>query len=216
MTRRFDSYTRCPYCKESHTAETPFEAWMRNHEKLDSRLEGIVRFDCDVLLHRYKTRPPDKKSQARAALGECRMVQCMMFIEVKSHLAELSDAQRDTLGLFSQVLKNQRTNIHGLKGGRRALNHRAPLTVYSYHLGKRVQLRLYGGHLLQIEGDVPEAGKVIRWDNKPITLDQLVQLLRFEIEPDGLRPIDWRRRWSDFSGIERQKLLLPFDQEPGS
>src|SRR5208283_4280506 len=88
MTRTFGENVCCPFCGKWHTAETNFERWMRNKEELDSRIEGIVRFDCDIILHRYLFHD-DKKGS--------RVFQCIMFIEVKTHGAEPSASQEDTL-----------------------------------------------------------------------------------------------------------------------
>lgn len=169
---------------------------MRREESLDSR-SGIVRFDCDVLLHRYKT-VEDKKSS--------RDIQCLMFIEVKTHGAMPTDAQRDTLSLFAQVLRNRRTNKHlkGKKHGLHAANH-TPLTVaFSRLNNRRVTLKMFGGHLLRMSGNCPESSEWMSWDDARkspegfITVEQLKQLLRFELDPDTLREVDWRRRYSDF------------------
>jgi hypothetical protein len=163
---------------------------MRNEPRLHSVINGIVRFDCDVLLHRYKL-GIDKKSS--------RNIQCLMFIEVKTHNAEPTPAQRDTLSLFAQVLRNRRRNVCRDKRGRHAKDHVPMALVFSWLLGRDVRLKMFGGHLLQLSGDDPLASEEIRWDRHVITLDQLIALLLFEIDPDSLRPIDWRRRYSAFS-----------------
>src|SRR6187399_274333 len=106
MTRAYRGLVHCPSCGTSHSAETAFERWMRGEPALDSRTAGIVRFDCDVLLHRYCLVTDQKSS---------RNLQCLMFVEVKTYMAEPSDAQRDTLSLMSQVLRNRRPNMHQQK-----------------------------------------------------------------------------------------------------
>lgn len=179
----------CPNCHHTHTLETAFERWLRNEESCDSQKAGIVRFDLDVLLHRYMM-PTDKRGT--------REIQCLMFIEVKSFGADVSMSQRDTFSLLSQVLRNRRTNKHQAKKGRHANEHTPVTKCYSHLLNKDVTLRLFGGHLLQMSGEDPPTSEWLKWDKKPIDLDQLKSLLRFEIDPDTLRAIDWRRRYSDF------------------
>jgi hypothetical protein len=185
MTRTFDGKVCCPKCGAWHTQETALERWIRNSEELDSRLKGIVRFDCDILLHRYKV-VEDKKSQ--------RDIQCMMFIEAKTRGGKLTEAQRDTLSMFNQVLRNRHPNIHAIKHGRHAEARVPPCRCFSFVLRRYVRLWLFGGHLLVMSHDAPDTSDWMEWDNKRIELGTLVQLLRFDRDPDTLRSIDWRRR----------------------
>lgn len=192
MTRTFKENIQCPECGHWHTVETPFERWMRNHPELDSTRAGIVRFDCDILLHRYLT-PTDKKG--------VRDIQCVMFVEVKTFMGELTDSQQDTLSLFSQFLRNRKTNIHQKKRGKHVEEHTPYSKAYSNYLGKSVAVWAFGGHLLQLSDVDPEKSHRIKWDYKAISVDCLIQLLRFEVDPDSLRPIDWRRRYSNFKSV---------------
>lgn len=194
MTRSFNSTIECPNCGFSHTVETAFERWIRNNPELDSRRTGIVRFDLDVLHHKY-LRKIDKRGT--------RDIQCMMFIEVKTHVIRakpglLSDAQRDTLSLLNQVLRNRRTNLHQEKLGRHAKNRTPLCKARSLLLNKDVRLWLFGGHLLTLSQTSPEDSDVITWDYKEIEIGQLIRLMQFDIDPDTLRRIDWRRRYSAF------------------
>jgi len=160
-----------------------------------------MRFDLDVLLHKYLTFD-DKKGR--------RDIQCLMFVEVKTFGAEITKQQRDTLSLFSQVLRNRHVNINSNRKGRHALNHIPPCSCLSIFKGKMVTLRMFGGHLLTLERDDPENSNSILWDYKPISKEQLVQLLSFEIDPDSFRAMDWRRRYSDFRSINSQMELKGF------
>jgi len=200
VTRKFEGRVQCPHCKKWHTQETAFERWMRNHHELDSRKSGIVRFDLDLLLHRYLT-PGDKKGT--------REIQAVMFIEVKTRGGILRPAQKDTLGMLQQVLRNRRRNIHSSKKGPHAKNH-CPLTrCWSHLLGRDIILRMFGGHLLEFECDSPDDTGWIAWDKKTINEEMLLRLLRFELDPDTLKPIDWRRRYSDFKSRNSQLFLFP-------
>ena len=186
MTRSFKDQAYCPHCGRWHAAESAFNQWMRAHPELRSQ-DGIVRFDCDVLLHRYMLNLTD-------GLGS-RDVQCLMFIEVKTHDADLRPDQRDTLSLLSQVLRNRRRNVHAARRGLHASKHVAPCRAKSRKSGRNIALRLFGGHLLQLSADSPANSNLIRWDGNQITQAQLVGLLRFDLDPDKLIPMDWRRRY---------------------
>jgi hypothetical protein len=174
---------------------------MRNEERLDSNLHGVVRFDCDVLLHRYCIHADQKSS---------REIQCVMFVEVKIGNEALKDAQQDTLSMWSQVLRNRVRNMHRDKRGKHADDHIPLASTYSHVLKRRVRLKLFGGHLLRLSGLDPSESAVILWDDKSITVDQLLALLKFELDPDSLQPIDWRRRYKAFKD---QNLFVPAERE---
>ena len=189
MTRRLDGMVFCPHCRKAHSQETAFERWMRGQEELDSKF-GLVRFDLDVLIHRYMT-PTDKRST--------RDIQCLMAVEVKTHNGQLRPAQRDTFSMLSQVLRNRKTNIHHKKRGLHLCDHTPISKAFSRMLGKRVTLRMFGMHLLTLSGNDPTDSASIVWDNRQIDPATLTKLLRFDIDPDSLREMDWRRRYSDFN-----------------
>lgn len=130
----------------------------------------------------------------------------MMFVEVKSFGSHMSIAQKDTLSLLNQVLRNRTKNKHADRHGRHAANHVPMAKAYSHAIKKDIRLKLFGGHLLQMETDDPEIGN-LQWDFKDIGLDTLISLLRFEIDPDTMNEIDWRRRYNDFEELNRQKKL---------
>lgn len=180
---------QCPNCGHEHTAESAFERWMRHEPGLDSHDAGIVRFDCDVLVYKYKVEI-DKKSS--------RNLQCLMFVEVKSHNADLDLPQQDTLSLMAQALRNRRRNKHRKKRGRHCDDHDPLALAFSWLKGRAVRLKMFGGHLLQMSGADPKTSEHMWWDHKPITKTQLVALLRMELDPDSLLLIDWRRRYSAF------------------
>lgn len=182
MTRTFNEKIRCPQCGYDHTIETDFERWMRHNPELKSE-SGIVRFDLDILLHRYKF-SEDRKGT--------RDVQCMMFVEVKTFMATPSPAQIDTLSILNQVLRNRRPNIHSTPR-RQVIGQ---LTKAYSKLNRRdVRLWLFGGHLLQIDGSSPDNSSRMLWDNLDINKSHLLELLRFERNPDNVElKMDIRRR----------------------
>jgi hypothetical protein len=173
---------------------------MRGHPALDSVRESIVRFDLDVLLHRYRV---------ETDTGGTRDIQCMMFIEVKTRGANVSPAQRDTLSLLNQVMRNRRGNRHQRKPGRHATDHVPLCKAYSMKLRRRIKLWMFGGHLLRMSGVDPATSDWMTWDNRPIDVEMLVFLLRFERDADTLRPRDWRRRSYTLLRLEAKGPLLP-------
>jgi len=190
MTRTFNERIRCQKCGHEQTAETDFERWMRSNKQLDSQNAGIVRFDLDILLHKYKQCIDGKST---------RDIQCMMFVEVKTFMAVPSQAQIDTLSILSDVMRNRKTNInskHRRQVGGQIRKAKSKL------LGKEVTIKLYGGHLLQLDGTSPENSSVLMWDYKPIDSLMLMQLLRFDRDPDRIEiMIDHRRRANPWSKI---------------
>ena len=185
MTRVFNSRIRCQHCGGLTTEESPMERWIRNHPMLDSK-NGIVRFDIDILLHRYKTMG-DRKGN--------RIVEFMMFIEVKTFGAELSMSQQDTLSLLNQVLRNRKKNMHSKP---RMQVGEQPGLLYSRAKHTDVPLRLLGGHLLQLDKSSPDDSAWMKWDNKTIDQATLVDLMLFDRDPDRLNADkkDWMRRRS--------------------
>lgn len=93
MTRTFNAKAKCLKCGSRYTLETEFERWFRDHKDLRSE-SGIVRFDLDVLVHRYM-------------FGD-RSRQAMMFVEVKSHGATWNDCQKDTFGILGQFINGSK------------------------------------------------------------------------------------------------------------
>lgn len=202
MTRQFNSRIRCQSCGELTTEESPMERWIRNHHQLDSK-NGIVRFDVDILLHRFKTFQDSKG---------VRDIEFMMFIEVKTFSADLTRSQRDTLGILNQVLRNRRQNMHSEP--RRQITGQPP-KVYSRAKQKEIPLRMFGGHLLQLSGSNPDDSDRIYWDYQEIDKETLVDLMLFNRDPDNLSvpKKDWmRRRSAPFATIEKQQSKL-FDTE---
>lgn len=188
MTRTFNEKIRCPKCLYVHTVETDFERWVRGHQQLQSR-DGIVRFDLDMLLHRYKT--------CSDGVGT-REIQCMMFVEVKTFMADMSDAQRDTLGVLNDLLRNRRKNIHS--NPRKQCGNLTK--VRSRMLQRDIRIALFGGHLLQMDSSDPDNSSRILWDREQIAKDELIAVLRFENDPDKPhKSMDVRRRSQPWSQI---------------
>ena len=187
MTRAFNEKVKCPNCGCIHPAEIAFRQWIRNCPDLDSspKKAAVVLFDCDILLHKYLIHS-DK-------IGN-RDIQAMMFIEVKANMSEPTESQRDTLYIFNQILRNRRPTPAAKYRKRQAENNGLLTKVFSSISNKWINIRLFGGHLLQMSDDNPFDSHQMRWDKREvIDYNTLLQLLRFEIDPDTLRTIEWRR-----------------------
>lgn len=198
MTRSFRTQATCSHCGNPTTLETPFERWIRAQPDLDSVQTGLVRFDLDILLHRYKFLHDGRGS---------RQVQALMFVEAKSYMAEPSASQRDTLNLLNQVLRNRRQNIHQRPG--RQIQHTLLSKAYSTVMRQDIDLWLRGGHLLQLEGTRPTPGERLLWDGREIDTSVLKGLFRFEIDADSLRPIDMRRRYQSWDAPQSEFFVEP-------
>ena len=166
--------------------EDPFNAWVRAHPDLDSRKHHIVIFDTDAWVHRY--------GFTRKGITY-REVQCMMLVERKSHGRDIDRWQRDSLLMADQLLRTEKFRTQRING-RFAPGHAqntVTLKLYSHLLRREVQVKSYGSHLLRISGGTPDDSKWIEWDRKKITVEQMVQVLRFDLHPDTLELNDWRR-----------------------
>jgi len=173
---------------------------MRHERRLDSVRNGIVRFDVDLLLHKYKQEIDGKG---------CRDIQCMMFIEIKTHMAKLTSAQQDTLSLLNQVLRNRRHNIHST--ARRQIRGQVQ-KAWSKIFKREISLKMYGGHLLQMDGTDPDNSTTMKWDGKLIDRRKLIEVLTFDCDPDRVNlRIDHRRRSQ--SVMSFKKDVLPFVTE---
>jgi len=182
MTKKFYQLTHCPKCGHEHTTETAFGRWLRNCEELKSEY-GHIFYDVDLLpilhiAHTYKTKKYWKE------------LQFLMAIEVKTFGTEPDLAQRDTLNILGQIIRNRKKTLNKKK----IFSQVTPALdkVWSTLSHKQVWVKLYGSHLLQFSGAGPEDSDKILWDRKKINTDHLVKLLKFEIDPDTLRFLDLR------------------------
>lgn len=173
MTRPFNQTSHCPNCKTWSTSETLFGRWIRNNPALDSG-NGFCVIDQDYWVHRFK-------------VDGSRSFQCLMLVEIKTNSAELTAAQRDTLYVINQLMRNRRSTP--TKNDPQCGNSLKVISTYS---GQKVELRVYGMHVLRFSGLGPDDSKEIWWNKRSITLDQLTALLKFDLDPDSLRPLDLR------------------------
>jgi hypothetical protein len=175
MTRQHNQQHHCPNCKTWSTHETLFGRWIRNNPELDSG-KGFSVVDCDYWIHRFKT-------------FENREFQCIMLVEVKTCGADLSMAQRDTLLMVNQIMRNRRQTPTKEK---RYEAGDSILRVRSAMMSRDVNAKVFGVHKLRFSGLGPDDSDWISWDDKMIDEPTLSQILRFDLDPDTLNPIDLR------------------------
>ena len=176
MTRQFNAQFHCANCKTWQTQETMFGRWIRNNKELDSS-RGYCVTDQDYWIHRFKTEGS-------------RGFQCIMLVEIKTMNAELSKAQSDTLWIVDQLMRNRRNTPTKKTTILQAGN--GPARVRSVMAGTDVTLKAFGVHVLTFSGLGPDDSDEIKWDSKQIDTDILTKILRFDLDPDTLMPIDFR------------------------
>lgn len=166
--------------------ETPFGKWMRGNPRLDSDryVHGIGATDIDMIIHKYK-RDYDRVG---CVVGQ-RLVQHMMCIEVKTFGAEPSDSQTDTLRLFNAALLN--LSVERQQDRRLPRTCRVKKCVNLWN--EKVDLKMWGFHLLQLS-DAEPIHSEMRWNrNWRISVYELECLIRFELNPWTLKELSDRR-----------------------
>ena len=123
--------------------------------------------DIDMWIHQYKTFIDHVGT---------REINNLMLVEVKESSGFLDYAQRDTLSIADQLLRtgNQYKRIRDASG-------------------KLRKIRCWGVHTLRFNGTSPEVSDIITWDDKPIDLAILEDLLTFQRDPDTLQERSERR-----------------------
>lgn len=170
-------------------SDAPFMAWCRSCDELPSysRECGWVQTDVDTFLHRYIS--------SVDGVGT-REVQCMMELEVKTRGGELTTSQADT------YRKKHAMTIPSLK-------------FYGQSLVN------YGISILRLDGASPTDSKLFNWGRfqrssdteifwRQITAEQFIHLLRFEIHPDTLKEISFRRHHKTSTFVLRERTELGF------
>ena len=176
MTSYYKQKIHCPNCGVEITAETSFSRWIRNRKDLDSLEIGLSVMDMDYVIHRFR-REKD------------RTFQCIMIVEVKTRGAEMTDSQRDTAYTLGQIMRNRR---HTPSKNLLHQSGNGLSQVHSAYIKQMVWLRNYGVHVLTFQGLGPDDSAWIKWDKQEIDTEQLAALLRFDLDPDTLSPMDWR------------------------
>ena len=175
MTRPFNAQFHCPNCKTWNTSETMFGRWIRNNRQLESKT-GYSVMDQDYHIHKFKT-------------YKGRDFQCWMMVEIKTMGQEMTMAQIDTLHMINQLTRNRRQTPT------KELNFQSGTSVskvWSCVADKYVFVRSYGVHVLTFAGLGPEDSEWMKWDKQIIDEPTLTKIMRFDLDPDTLRPLDLR------------------------
>ena len=165
MTAFMKDWHWCPHCHRKVPNEQPFDTWCRNQPGLDSLKDGIVAYDNDLIINRFRFDSQERKWQ------------CLMFIEVKSMGHDIKKDQQETLGFWSQLMDNMHLANPGDLG--------PCFRVWSIMQHKEIFLRSYGVHCLRLEKTTPDNSAWMEWDWKfRISPEELVGILRFERDPE--------------------------------
>lgn len=169
-------------------SDTDFCAWHRKHADLQATSNlGMTLNDIDVLVHRYV--------HCRDKIGT-RDIQCLMHLEVKTRNGEPQFAQRDSfckLNLFRGDRRHKRMRIINFGVFFLSMSHTSPDNSTSMRWGRFT-------HSEEIE-----------W--RTINESQLLRLLRFDVDPSTLEPLQFRRHHKTRETIERRVMPLGFATE---
>ena len=125
--------------------------------------------DIDFIWHQWF----DRKDR----IGE-RTVNHFMLIEEKSRGADLAMHQRDSMWMLHQCMEfcdSQRLKVKTVRGD-------------------IVAVKWWGYHKLRYSGQTPDQSDWIEWDKTQVTIDELLAILRYELHPIELTPLDDDRR----------------------
>lgn len=183
MTRQYNQVYTCTNCGCVSTTETSFGRWIRQNKNLDSQKEHVVIYDIDYVVHKFRTH-------------HGRTMQLIMLLEIKTRNSDMTDAQRDTMYLLSQITENRRRNNQiNSKPDKWVTNSPhcgsfGPNEVYSSHARRFVKIKSFGLFKLQFSGLGPDDSDFIGWNGKPIDCQTLESLIRFDIDPVTFKPIE--------------------------
>jgi hypothetical protein len=183
MTRQYNQVFTCVNCGCVSTTETSFGRWIRENPRLDSQKEHIVVYDLDYVVHKFRTH-----------YG--RTIQLIMMLEVKTRNSDMTEAQRDTMYLLSQLTENRRRNKEiNSKPDKWVTNtpHSGSFGSFNAYspLAKRfVDVKSFGLFKLQFSHLGPDDSEFIGWNGKPIDNETLERLIRFDIDPVTFKPIE--------------------------
>lgn len=169
--------------------QTDFSQWLRSNPELDSIKYGLSIHDVDWIIHQFLVRE-DKNGPRR--------FNNLMLIEEKRFGRQPNYAQSDTLTILNQVMSggNSRRMVTDLRG-------------------RTVLLRYYGLHTLTFSDSGPLDSKTIAWDGKSISVPTLEQLIRFEVHPQTLRPLDTSGRRHHANKAAATPLFAHMDSRTG-
>ncbi len=154
--------------------DSPFNAWIRAQQGLDSGEFQISVTDSDLWVHRYAKRN-ERASQGVAT--DIRKIQDhIMLVEIKAFCRKVPYAQRDTLNVVNELLRLA-TVTNNKRRAVKIPDRRTP--------GASRFVRCFGVHYLELSADRPDNSDQIIWDQKAeISEERLVEILRFDYDPD--------------------------------
>lgn len=204
MTRQFNDTYHCSLCGGVTTCETHFGRWIRNNPDLDSRKHGIVVYDLDYIVHKYRSFDVN---------GTKKSAELIMLIEVKTRYSEPTEEQRDTLYILNQIIENRRQNRHTTSEteNNRHRQSYGPLRVYSNKKKCYVNVLSFGAFTLRFSHTSPTDSDQIIWNKRQIDAKQLESLLRFDIHPVTFKPMKEYLRNHHKAVKKQQQPMLPID-----
>jgi hypothetical protein len=158
--------------------QTRFSEWTRTVPRLDSSI-GFSMLDADRI-NPMKNDEKDRVSwfwHRYLAKGEKinnRILNHLMLIEEKSHGKDITFSQSDTMTIINQCMKKCDKDNFRVKAAR----------------GNRVALCWWGYNKLQYSGASPQDSKWIKWNDQEISLETLIGILEFDINPHTFEPIN--------------------------
>ena len=156
-----------------------FSRWTREHHDLDARKDKLSVTDNDFWFHKYVSR------NERFTSPLSTWIEWIMLVEEKSYSANVPYSQRDTLSIVDALMR-----AASVKNGRR---RGVPVKDWRQPSTKRI-VRPLGVHVLRMSADRPDNSERMFWDSHPVTESELLELLRFERDPDyPSRMLDTRR-----------------------
>jgi len=172
----------------TRTVDTSFSIWLRANPSLDPSVADLCIADMDWVIYQYK-RHDDKNGDRR--------IRNLMFVEEKTFGASVGWQQHELLSVIHQLMPRP-------KNGGRAPGKR--ITIQGYGT---VYVRYFGFHVLQFSHAGPLDSETIKWDGITISVEQLEQLMRFDIHPTTLNPRDDRRHHANQSSMIPLFQLIP-------
>lgn len=159
--------------------KSAFEDWTRTVPGLDSKEYQLSITDNDCWVHQFAKR---KENSA----GIQQVIENLMLVEVKTFGAQQPFAQRDTLDVINRILRKSSVRPNGRRYAVKIADSRHP--------GCHRYVRWFGVHLLQLSSDRPDKSVEIIWNKLWISEQGLIEILRFERDPDHpAKALDTRR-----------------------
>lgn len=191
MSSKYKGRVVCENCGHRTSSEDEVGKWFRKTLGTNVSIQ-----DVDYIFHRFLTHEDGRGT---------RDLQYWMIVETKTFCADMDDAQRDTLLIADNVLRTH-PRKRERNAGRFTNGHSEnPIPVRRVIGSGSRNVILFGVHKLRMNGACPASSTWWTWDDKPITYNQLVSLLRFELHPDTLKGDMARRRKR---GLPKQTTLF--------